>query len=181
MREWGYYFCLRFRCHFFSLPYWKIGGLNFFFFNFGLKGVIEKCVGCFLVYLFWGFYLFCKRYYGNRGLNFCVKLIPWAANTLLAPKNELVCVLPFIGKKLSQLRFKLFKSVRNNWSFCYLKVVFQSPYKLHTLFRLKISLITKFVLILFILICVVTAMLLIMVKLTNTFLQELQNIWVFQI
>ena len=26
--------------------------LKFFFFNFGLKGVVEKCVGCFLVYLF---------------------------------------------------------------------------------------------------------------------------------
>ena len=26
--------------------FWKI-----FFFNLGLKGVIEKCVGCFLVYL----------------------------------------------------------------------------------------------------------------------------------
>ena len=115
----------------------RLVALNFFFLNFGLKGVIEKCVGCFLVYLFWGFYLFCRRYYGKRGLNFCVKLIRWVANTLLAPKKELVCVLPFIGKKLSQLRSKLFKSVQNNLSFCYLKVVFQSPYKLHTLFRFK--------------------------------------------
>ena len=55
----------------------------------------------------------------------------------LAPKKELVCVLPFIGKKSLQLRSKLVKSVQNNLSFCHLKVVFQSPYKLHRLFRFK--------------------------------------------
>ena len=106
----------------------------------------------------------------------------------LAPKKELVCVLPFIGEKSLHLRSKLVKSVQNNLSFCHLKVVFQSPYKLRTLFCfkdtlfvLKIPLIRKFVLILFIVIRVVAAMLLIMVKLTDTFLQELQNIWVFQI
>ena len=48
-------------------------------------------------------------------------------------------------------------------------------------FVLKIPLIRKFVLILFIVIRVVAAMLFIMVKLTDTFLQELLNIWVFQI
>ena len=38
---------------------WDLGILNFrififriFFFNLGLKGVMEKCVRCFLVYLF---------------------------------------------------------------------------------------------------------------------------------
>ena len=55
----------------------------------------------------------------------------------IAPKKELVCVLPFIGKKSLKLRSKLVKSVRNNLSFCHPKVVFQSPYKLHTLFRFK--------------------------------------------
>ena len=55
----------------------------------------------------------------------------------LAPKKELVCVLPFIGKKSLHLGSKLVKSVQNNLSFCHLKVIFQSPYKLHTLFRFK--------------------------------------------
>ena len=55
----------------------------------------------------------------------------------LAPRKGLVCVLPFIGKKSLQLRSKLVKSVQNNLSFCYLEVVFQSPCKLHTLFRFK--------------------------------------------
>ena len=55
----------------------------------------------------------------------------------LAPKKELVCVLPFIGKKSLQLRSKLVKSVQNNLSFCHLKVVFQSPHKLCTLFCFK--------------------------------------------
>ena len=55
----------------------------------------------------------------------------------LAPKKELVCVLPFIGKKLLHLRSKLVKSVQNNLRFCHLRVVFQSPDKLHTLFCFK--------------------------------------------
>ena len=55
----------------------------------------------------------------------------------LAPKKVLVCMLPFIGKKSLQSRSKLVKSVQNNLSFCHLKVVFQSPYKLHTLFCFK--------------------------------------------
>ena len=54
-----------------------------------------------------------------------------------APKKELVCVLPFIGKKSLLLRSKLVKSVQNNLNFCHLKTVFQSPYKLCTLFRFK--------------------------------------------
>ena len=58
----------------------------------------------------------------------------------LAPKNELVWVLSFIGKKSLQLGSKLVKSVQNNLSFCHLQVVFQSPYKLHTLVRFKDSL-----------------------------------------
>ena len=52
---------------------------NIFFSNFGLKGVVEKCVGCFLVYLFWGVHFFIERYYGMRGLIFCAKLICWFA------------------------------------------------------------------------------------------------------
>ena len=55
----------------------------------------------------------------------------------LAPKKELVCVLPFIREKSLQLRSKLVKSVKNNLSFCHLLVAFQSSYKLCTLFRFK--------------------------------------------
>ena len=55
----------------------------------------------------------------------------------LAPKKELVSVLPFIGKKSLQLRSKLVKSVQNNLSLCHLKVVFQSPRKRCTLFCFK--------------------------------------------
>ena len=43
----------------------------------------------------------------------------------LAPKKELVCVLPLIGKKSLQLRSKLVKSEKINLSCCLLKVVFQ--------------------------------------------------------
>ena len=55
----------------------------------------------------------------------------------LAPKKELVCVLPFTGIKSLQSRSKLVKSIQNNLSFCYLKVVFQSPYKIRALFQFK--------------------------------------------
>ena len=41
---------------FLGVPDWEIGGFSKknFFLNFSLKDVIEKCAGCFLVYLFWG-------------------------------------------------------------------------------------------------------------------------------
>ena len=41
------------------------------------------------------------------------------------------------SEKSLPLRSKLVKSVQNNLSSCHLKVVFQSPYKLHTLFHFK--------------------------------------------
>ena len=44
--------------------------------------------------------------------------------------------MTFVSKSL-QLRSKVAKSVQNNLSFCHLKVVFQSPCKLCTLFRFK--------------------------------------------
>ena len=43
-------------------------------------------------------------------------------------------------KVILQLRSKWVKSVQNNLNFFLLKVVFQSPWKLHTLFRFKDSL-----------------------------------------
>ena len=46
-KQW-FYFCLRFRRHVFRQSKF------YFFLNFDLKCVIEKCVSCFLVYLFLG-------------------------------------------------------------------------------------------------------------------------------
>ena len=59
---------------------YQIGRLVGFFkkniFNFGLKGVIEKCVGCCLVHLYiYFFIIIIKRYYGIEGLIFCGKRI----------------------------------------------------------------------------------------------------------
>ena len=56
----GYYRngCLNFDVTFFrhsKLDDWRV--LKYFFLIFGLKGVIEICVGCFLVYLFFGRFL----------------------------------------------------------------------------------------------------------------------------
>ena len=52
----------------------------------------------------------------------------------------IIKLFPFIRKRSLQLRSKLLKSVQNNLNFCHLKVVFQSSYKLRTLFRFKDSL-----------------------------------------
>ena len=57
----------------------------------------------------------------------------------VAQKKELVCVLPFTGKKLLQLRSQLVKFIQQNLKFCSLNVIFQSPCKLHT-FKFKDSL-----------------------------------------
>ena len=47
-------FLLRIQASFFlGIPNWVIDCF-FFLFSFDLKGVMEKCVGCFLVYLCWG-------------------------------------------------------------------------------------------------------------------------------
>ena len=56
---------------------------------------------------------------------------------LTASKKQLVCVLPFIGKKSLQLRSRLVKSIQGNLQFCSLEVVFQSPCKLRSLFHFK--------------------------------------------
>ena len=56
MWEWWFYFCLRFRHQFFKA--YQIGWWVVFLKNvFGLEGAIEKCVGCFLLYLLFGFFL----------------------------------------------------------------------------------------------------------------------------
>ena len=56
---------------------------------------------------------------------------------LTASNKELVCVTIFIGKKSLQLRSRLVKSIQGNLQFCSLKVVFQSPCKLRSLFHFK--------------------------------------------
>ena len=51
----GFYFCLGFRRHFFRHTKscdQRVFEKKIFFLNFSLKGVIEKCVSSFLVYLF---------------------------------------------------------------------------------------------------------------------------------
>ena len=56
---------------------------------------------------------------------------------MLARKKQLICVLPFLGKKSLQLRSRLVNSVNKTVQFCNLKVVFRSQRKLNTLFRFK--------------------------------------------
>ena len=85
---------------------------------------------------------FLKNGYPFNFINVCIKrflnnIFIDKKIYVLAPEKELVCVLPFIGKTSLQIRSKLVKSVQNNLSFFHLNGVFQSPYKLRTLFGFK--------------------------------------------
>ena len=122
--------------------------------------------------------------YPKNFFDFCIKkylnkVLIKKKVVLKASKKELICVFPFLGKKSMQLRTPLVNSIESNLKFCKLKVIFQSPCKLNSLFRYKYSLQKRSALALFTETFVVTARLLIMVKHTATFLLELQSTWVF--
>ena len=100
---------------------------------------------------------------------------------LRASKKELICFLPFTGKKSLQLRTRLPNYVENNLKFCKLKLfsnhhtnwIHCSVAKIIIRKRSALTLSTET--------GVVTARLLIMIKYTTTFLPELQSIWVYLI
>ena len=83
--------------------------------------------------------LFQKKWLSCNFIDVCIKRL---LNNIFkdkkvcafACKKELVCVLPFIGKKSLQL---ISKSVQNILNFCHLNLPFHSPYKLRTFFRFK--------------------------------------------
>ena len=91
-----------------------------------------------------------KTIFENNGyrksfVDFCIKKYldkVFIKNEVLlkASKKELICVLPFLGKRSMQLRTRLVNSIESNLKFCKLKVFFQSPSKLNLLFRYKDSL-----------------------------------------
>ena len=59
---------------------------------------------------------------------------------LKASKKKLIYILSLIRKTSLQPRTRLVKSIQNNLKLCKLKVVFQSPCQLNSLFRYKDSL-----------------------------------------
>ena len=91
-----------------------------------------------------------KTIFENNGypksfVDFCIKkyldkVFIKKEMVLKASKKELICVLPFLGKRSMQLRTRLVNSIESNLKFCKLKVIFQSPCKLNSLFRHKDSL-----------------------------------------
>ena len=52
-----------------------------------------------------------------------------------ASKKELICILPFIGKKSLQLRTCLVNSIEGNLKFRKFKVIYHSPGRLNSLLR----------------------------------------------
>ena len=71
---------------------------------------------------------FLNKLFVQRGLNFMV------------PKRELICVLPYLGKALLDLRTRLRRTIERNLPFCKLKIIFRSKCRLNTLFHFKDSL-----------------------------------------
>ena len=66
-----------------------------FFLNLGLKGVMEKCVGCFLAYLFWGGFFDQKGVTKQGGGSFKNALLPLISLLLLwkgTIKNFKYCI-----------------------------------------------------------------------------------------
>ena len=83
--------------------------------------------------------------YPKRFVDFCIKkyldkVFIKKKVVLKASKKELICVLPFLGKKSMQLRTGLVNYIESNLKFCKLKVIFESPCKLNLLFHYKDSL-----------------------------------------
>ena len=60
--------------------------------------------------------------------------------SLTVPKLQLMCVLPYTGKALLNLRTRLRHTIEKNIPFCKLNVIFRSTVKLGSLFRFKDSL-----------------------------------------
>ena len=89
-----------------------------------------------------------KTIFENNGypksfVDFCIK--KYLDNVFIKESSaeslekKLICVLPFLGKKSMQLRTRLVNSIECNLEFRKLKVIFQSPCKLSSLFRYKDS------------------------------------------
>ena len=89
--------------------------------------------------------IFENNSYPKSFVDFCIKkyldkVFIKKEVVLKASKKELICILPFLGKRSMQLGTGLVNSIESNLKFCKLKVTFQSPCKLNSLFRYKDSL-----------------------------------------
>ena len=114
--------------------------------------------------------------------NFLNKLFIIKDLNFIVPKRELTFVLPYLGKILLDLRTRLRRTIERDLRYCKLKIIFRSKCRLkHTVLDLEICLRKKFTLEKFIVICVVTARLLIMGKPSATFIPEQLNTWGFPI
>ena len=58
----------------------------------------------------------------------------------MVPKRELICVLPYLGKTLLDLRAWLRWSIERILPYCKLEVIFRSKCRFNNLFRFKDSL-----------------------------------------
>ena len=55
----------------------------------------------------------------------------------MVPKRESTCVLPYSGMLLFDLRTRLRQTIERDLSYCKLKIIFRSKYRLNALFRVK--------------------------------------------
>ena len=108
---------------------------------------------------------FLNKLFAQRDLNFTV------------PKRELICVLPYLGKASLDLKTKLRRTIERNLPFCKLNNFLDLSVDLTLYFISKIHLRKNSALELFIAIGVVAATLLIMEKLSVTFIPVQLKTW----
>ena len=96
-------------------------------------------------------------------------------------KLQLVCVLPYGGKSLLDLRTGFRRKIEKNILFCKLTVVFRSTCRLGSLFRFKYFLEQKILTGIVYIIRAVTLRLLTMKKHFDIFLLEPQSSWELRI
>ena len=58
-------------------------------------------------------------------------------NTCVVPKEELVCVFPFLGRKSLEIKTRLQNAFEKTLPYCKLKVIFKSPSKIVNHFYFK--------------------------------------------
>ena len=58
-------------------------------------------------------------------------------NISIVPKNELVCVFPFLGKKSLEIKKRMQNAIERTLPYCKLKVIFKSPSKIVNHFHFK--------------------------------------------
>ena len=101
---------------FLCVPNLWFGGLKRFFYeNFSLQGVMEKCVSCFLVYSFYGSLFYFLKKKDDEGFKICMKPCTRRIQYTLLKRMEgyKMCQLIWFSRLL--FRLKLYWDIFTTW------------------------------------------------------------------